>query len=184
MHSWRSGSRASMTRKRSPVRSGPGAPRSMVRLVDEAFLIRRISRVRFSDRALVTPVGQDGGVPSSSEYMRVYVLQRYHDRMAAARAHLGGCCVICGSAENLNFHHKDPAAKVGAISKMGSAASARFWEEVDKCELGCVDHHREQHAATGAHGTATRYRRGCRCPSCSEVASTYMKNYRAKHKPV
>lgn len=107
------------------------------------------------------------------EYMRVYMLERYHARMAAARSSLGGACVVCGATKDLNFHHKDPATKAGTIARMGSVAATRFWEEVGKCELRCVAHHHETHAATAEHGTTTRYRRGCRCDPCRAAVARY-----------
>jgi hypothetical protein len=70
-------------------------------------------------------------------YFRSYMEQRYHVRMAAAIAHLGGRCVDCGSTRQLEFDHRDPRQKEFEITRGGTIAEDRFWAEVEKCVLRC-----------------------------------------------
>ncbi len=91
-------------------------------------------------------------------------------RRAEAVAYLGGQCVICGSSDEVEFHHIDPETKISNISGFAGSKTA-FWEEVEKCELRCHEHHTDVtfEMTMPDHGTYARRRRGCRCVACDEA---------------
>lgn len=67
---------------------------------------------------------------------------RWVKRRLSAISRLGGECVHCGTNENLEFDHIDPKTKLASIARASSWSEKRFWEEVDKCQLLCVDCHK------------------------------------------
>jgi 5-methylcytosine-specific restriction endonuclease McrA len=71
------------------------------------------------------------------DYIAKYNLERYHKRMQEAYEMLGGACVICGSTEDLQIDHFDPAKKDFTLAKIWSASQERFLEELTKCQLLC-----------------------------------------------
>jgi hypothetical protein len=81
------------------------------------------------------------------EQRRAYMTAWDAARLAEARAYLGGCCVDCGTADDLNFDHVDPATKVRNVTKMVHASRERFWAEVRKCALRCVACHKAKSTA-------------------------------------
>lgn len=91
-------------------------------------------------------------------------------------AQLGGKCVVCGTADSLEFDHIDPKTKIREIGKLWQARKSLFESEVMKCQLLCSAHHIEKTLAEGssahptlpiAHGTVWAYQgRGCRCDRC------------------
>lgn len=121
-----------------------------------------------------------------NEYMRNYMLRRYHERRQQAIAYLGGTCVHCGTAENLELDHIDPKTKTLEIGKMWSVAETRFWAEVEKCQLLCRAAHTDKSiidkgnkSAKGTHGTLSSYRY-CKCAECKNAQAIYMRNRRNK----
>ena len=73
-----------------------------------------------------------------NEYLRVYMLKRYHDRHAWAVTHLGGKCVDCGSIEGLQFDHVDPQTKSFTLgNRLHTAPIAEVERELGKCVLRC-----------------------------------------------
>lgn len=92
-----------------------------------------------------------------------YEKQRREHRRRWAIALLGGCCVVCKSKDSLEFHHVRGQKKFNVAAGLGKSESTLL-VEVMKCELRCIDHHKEKHAAK--HGTASKYRAGCRCFLC------------------
>ncbi len=75
------------------------------------------------------------------------------ERMNSLRANFGGKCSICGYDKCLNalqFHHVDPASKIGAVSDMmrgirgNKTLDAR--NEAKKCILVCANCHVELHS--------------------------------------
>ena len=100
-----------------------------------------------------------------------YYRKRTAEKRPLAIAQLGGCCVRCGSTEQLQFDHRDPATKRKEIANMLVWASEDTLKvELDKCQLLCSDcHHKKTNWERGAppireHGTHTMYRHGpCRC---------------------
>jgi hypothetical protein len=109
-------------------------------------------------------------------YMKEYMLRRYNERRQEAIAFLGGKCVICGSEENLNFHHV--GIKTFSIAKLWNLSADKFWAEIKKCEIRCEEHHKEIHHVENEHGTPQKYWQGCRCHSCTIAYNNYCKEYR------
>lgn len=92
-------------------------------------------------------------------------LDDYKSRRAKFVRLLGGKCVLCGTTDFLEFHHKDPEQKSFNIAKYWSYEYERVLAEVMKCELRCGPCHRIAHEP--AHGTERRWKRGCRCLTCT-----------------
>lgn len=123
-------------------------------------------------------------MPYTREERRKYQAEYRQRRRREAIEYLGGACVVCGTTEDLEFNHMDPREKSFNLSKFWGTKAA-FWEEVEKCNLLCTPHHKEETArqyATGelvswerptlpyAHGTERMYaKKGCRCPDCREA---------------
>lgn len=58
---------------------------------------------------------------------------------------LGGCCVGCGTTENLEFDHIDPTKKTSTINALIRQDSKRkIAEELDNCQLLCVECHKDK----------------------------------------
>jgi 5-methylcytosine-specific restriction endonuclease McrA len=77
--------------------------------------------------------------------MNEYMKRRWKKRRSIAVEYLGSKCVTCGSSENLDFDHINPETKICSIAKASSFSEERFWQEVDKCQLLCKEHHIEKH---------------------------------------
>jgi hypothetical protein len=119
----------------------------------------------------------------SREYQRRYQLEKYRRWMAEARERLGGQCAVCGTTENLEFDHIDPAAKSFTLGTYRPNREA--WDaEVAKCQLLCFEHHKEKTATerrTVLHGTWGMYQnQGCRCQICRDFVNAYMKEYKRR----
>jgi 5-methylcytosine-specific restriction endonuclease McrA len=76
-----------------------------------------------------------------NEYMRTYMLNRYHERRAEAFRKLGGSCVLCGATSDLEVDHREWREKSFSIAKLWSVSRKRFEEELKKCQLLCKDCH-------------------------------------------
>jgi hypothetical protein len=120
------------------------------------------------------------------EYQRSYQLDRYNRWMSEAREYLGGVCVICGTTEDLQIDHIDPNTKSFTF---GSKRPARaVWDaELKKCQLLCLEHHKEKTArewyAARQHGTYGMYQKhGCRCDKCRSFMNNHMKEYKRSKK--
>lgn len=113
------------------------------------------------------------------EKRREYQRERHARWREMAVVHLGGRCAVCGTSENLEFHHKDPADKSFSIAHIWSHKWEKQVQELAKCELRCVTHHRQEHAAP--HGARRRYDLGCRCDICVTFYRTYRAAFRLKH---
>ncbi len=69
-----------------------------------------------------------------NEYMRVYMLARYHRRRGEWVERLGGVCVDCGTNEGLEFDHDDPALKTVNVAKiLAGGSEARVTAEMELC---------------------------------------------------
>lgn len=111
------------------------------------------------------------------EDRRAYNRRRREAWRERVLEYLGGECVVCGSTDQLNIHHKrgtDVAFKL-------SGAWCWKWErqvaELAKCELRCDTHHREDYAAE--HGTKSGYGSGCRCDACVNARRKYNREWMA-----
>lgn len=116
-----------------------------------------------------------------NNYMRVYLLTRYHTRRKKAKEFLGGKCKKCGTEKDLQFDHINRKEKNFTISKLWSISEKRFWEEVKKCQLLCVTCHRQKTLKDmgwsdghNTHGTLTSYRY-CKCQLCKKAKSEWNK---------
>ena len=122
-----------------------------------------------------------------ADYMRKYMLKRYHERRAAAIKFLGGSCK-CGATKRLEFDHVDRNSKKFEIAKLWGIAEAEFWKEIAKCQLLCKKCHEAktlidlgQRSAKNRHGTLSSYRY-CRCALCCEAKAEYMRNWHRKNR--
>jgi 5-methylcytosine-specific restriction endonuclease McrA len=71
--------------------------------------------------------------------------KRWEKRRRLAINYLGGECVVCGTDLNLEFDHINPETKICSIARASSFSEERFWNEVDKCQLLCHEHHIKKH---------------------------------------
>lgn len=123
---------------------------------------------------------------SSNDYMNEYMKKRWELRRKIAIGFLGGFCVDCGSTNDLEFDHVNPATKSFTIAQASSFSEERFWNEVEKCQLLCKKCHvlktiteSGKTVAKGTHGTISSYRY-CRCDSCRAAKREHNKKYRLK----
>lgn len=129
-----------------------------------------------------------------NEYARDYMRQRYHERLAEIKRHLGEACAQCGATDSLQVDHRDWRAKAMTVARMTMVGRSRFLVELAKCQLLCEPCHRvksaqdlrEMLAERGLrsfnqvpedayhHGTPRMalYRR-CRCVPCRAAARAY-----------
>jgi hypothetical protein len=121
------------------------------------------------------PVGsaffEGDAVPfADKEKQREYARRWLAARRAAWFA--GKCCAFCGSVNNLELDHIDPAKKVA--HRIWSWSAARREAELAKCRSLCDRCHKERSNAQVrkpmTHGTITAYTDyGCRCDLCRAV---------------
>lgn len=129
---------------------------------------------------------------NKKEYMKKYMKERYHRRKSAAIKKLGGRCVTCNSENNLEIDHVNPDEKSFVLAKALSGWSeSRVQEELEKCQLLCVDCHKKKtrkelsirfnQREYWEHGTLSGVRY-CRCELCLNAKKEYMKEYSKKYK--
>lgn len=111
----------------------------------------------------------------SGEKKRQYDRERLAAKRLEAIAYLGGRCVVCGLADELEFHHRDPLEKTSDVSILLGCQWSRLRVELDKCELRCAEHHKVEHAA--AHGNSAYRHKGCRCDICVSAKREYNREY-------
>lgn len=109
---------------------------------------------------------------NSNEYMKEYMIKRWHKRRASAIEQLGGICTGCGTNENLEFDHKDSSTKKFPLSKFSSCSEAKWQEELTKCHLLCKDCHLEKSIASGDLGDRERTMT-CDCGRIFETIRSY-----------
>lgn len=123
-----------------------------------------------------------------NEYMREYMLKRYHRRRQFAIDSLGGKCCICGSSEDLEIDHKDPNDKGIDLSKaFTSMSESKLIEELKVCQILCSSCHKNKTRKDLAakfnqrehweHGTLGGYRY-CRCDDCRIAKNKWQNEYR------
>ena len=74
--------------------------------------------------------------------------QKRKERLLKAIELLGGACHHCGGIYPpcvYDFHHTNPANKDFTIGENMLVSKARFFAEIEKCELLCANCHRLQH---------------------------------------
>lgn len=84
-----------------------------------------------------------------NEYMKNYMLARYHKRRNEAIQKFGGKCAKCDSVDNLEFDHINPDDKLFTIGQMWSLNNAVYVAELNKCQLLCTSCHLEKTKADG-----------------------------------
>ena len=128
---------------------------------------------------------------SDNEYMRKYMLDRYHRRMDQACIDLGGKCAQCGKTTDLEFDHIDRTKKLFTLGAEASGIAQAKWDaEVKKCQLLCADCHIAKSLGDWnpprmrcTHGSITMYAtHKCRCAECKQVGSRYNKESAMKRK--
>ena len=91
---------------------------------------------------------------------------------------LNGPCQKCGSSDNLEVDHIDPAQKVD--HKVWTWKRVRRDVELAKCQALCRDCHKKKSAEYSrrplSHGSAG-YGRGCRCEVCRKYQTDRMAKY-------
>src|SRR5580704_3746710 len=112
-------------------------------------------------------------------YMAKYMKAWYARRRAVAIEKLASKCIRCGSIENLQFDHVNPATKLMAVSKMWTASEVRFQAELAKCQLLCEDCHKEKTLSeiSVPHGGGVSGKKNCPCRPCKQIKAQYMKRY-------
>lgn len=124
---------------------------------------------------------------NSNDYMKKYMIKRYHDRMNWARNTLGNICRKCGSVDNLEIDHIDPIAKSFTVGgQLWNCAKAKFEAEIAKCQLLCQSCHNKKtlaetgkKSAIGTHGTLSSYRY-CKCYLCRKAKADWSKQNKSK----
>lgn len=114
---------------------------------------------------------------NSNEYMREYMLKRYHERRKQAVEILGGKCVVCGTTAQLEIDHIDRLTKTMDLGKLWSCAKKRYFEELKLCQLLCKAHHEIKSAkeASVEHGQGLTGKRNCRCEICKPLKNKYQR---------
>ena len=119
-----------------------------------------------------------------TEYHRLY----YYKRRAKMIAYLGVACAHCGSTDQLEFDHIDPALKSFNINENMTLNNPEVRAELDKCQLLCRPCHEAKTAAenTGIeHGTRTGWRRSrCGCEDCSSAKRRWYDERNAQRRAV
>lgn len=136
-----------------------------------------------------TPKSVKKGEPGYEEYkafMKAYMLTRYHTIRQQMVDYLGGKCAHCGSVEDLEIDHKDPALKTMQVERMCYVSKANRQDELDRCQLLCEQCHTQKTLVDlgrvpAVCGTLSGYRY-CRCAACRQANSTYHKDRRDKIK--
>ena len=119
-----------------------------------------------------------------AEYMRGYIKARRRQRRAQLIELLGGCCVRCGSTEDLEFDHVAPATKRFAIGSDMSRAWPELIEEALKCQLLCRPCHLEKGVEDRPEPAHSYYRYwyyGCRCEVCRAANARKSAAQRARY---
>ena len=120
------------------------------------------------------------GTDEYREHMRVYMLNRYHERRNEAIQILGGVCAVCGTDENLEIDHVDRALKTMNVNRMAYVSRERFLEELKNCQLLCKEDHIEKtrKEMSVPHGGGVAGKKNCMCDLCKTRRSAYMKKYK------
>jgi hypothetical protein len=113
--------------------------------------------------------------------------KRKYDRDRTSRRRqewlFGKKCIVCGTQEKLEIHHKNPKEKI--THNVWSWNKEKMLKELSKCEIRCRCHHKEAHGKGPAkHGTDSKYRTGCRCLDCKKAHAFSEKKRQWKKKGI
>lgn len=116
------------------------------------------------------------------EYQRRWLAARRAEWIAEH-----GPCMECGTDENLDVDHIDPATKLFEISTLWSLSknNPKRVAELAKCQVLCESCHQEKTNKENSydvlvHGTRHCYMKfKCRCTPCTQAASEYRQQNRA-----
>lgn len=97
---------------------------------------------------------------------------------------LGGQCVKCGSTEDLEFDHVDPATKSFTITAGWTRKLDLFMAELAKCQLLCQPHHLEKTKQEKGveHGGGVWGKNKCPCDLCRLKRNEYLRNWKRKRR--
>lgn len=117
-----------------------------------------------------------------AKYQREWIAQRRAEWFA------GKSCAWCGSAEELQLDHVDPATKVS--HRIWSWSDSRRNAELAKCQVLCRPCHEQKAismlespsmAQAFRHGTGASYlKRHCKCVACRAWNSERVRRWRAR----
>ncbi len=121
------------------------------------------------------------------KYMNSYMKLRWKKRRKLAVQKLGGSCAKCGDSKNLQFDHINPKTKKFTIACGSSYSEAKFWEEIGKCQLLCIECHKKKSSIESekrrTHGKAhTAFNCKCTCTLCLDFRVKYAAERRRKRK--
>lgn len=129
-------------------------------------------------------------MPSDKEYMRKYMLNRYHKRRNEWLRKLGGKCAMCSATDVLEFDHVIAASKEHNIGKILASGSNKLVAyEMAKCQLLCHDCHVEKSQNSNdvrvvPHGGGVSGKRNCSCDLCRSKKNEYANNRRKRLRAV
>ena len=87
----------------------------------------------------------------NKEVLREYRKKRKEKNRTLCLKRLGGKCKVCGTTSNLEFDHRDPNTKLFKIGSGLSYCLEKLFEEVDKYDLLCKQHHIEKTKLNGEY---------------------------------
>ena len=116
-----------------------------------------------------------------NEYMREYMLKRYHARRTEAIQTLGGSCASCGSTKGLEFDHVDPEDFGLSIGKMWSCSEAKFKQELTRLQLLCSNCHKEKSNQEYSEWSKKSGPRICECGKEFPSHAVYAGHRRQNH---
>lgn len=115
--------------------------------------------------------------------MAAYMQRRRDARRVELKEMLGGKCVGCGTTEDLEFHHKEPATKLFSIGQCIDTNWDKLVTEAKKCELLCGSCHDVEtiKQLSVPHGGGASGKKNCPCIPCKSKKAEYMKQYKRPH---
>lgn len=109
-------------------------------------------------------------------YVRQWIAKRRSEFMADKR------CLLCGSRDNLEVHHRDKSVKVD--HKVWSWSREKRDTELKKCDVLCHSCHAMTHKPERVrpvvHGTRSGYKKGCRCDACRDHQINRVANWKSR----
>lgn len=124
-----------------------------------------------------------------TDYMRVYMAKRYHNKMNAMREALGNKCNSCGTIDGpFHIDHINASKKTMRASDIHSTSDARVQEEMKNFQLLCSGCHKNKtheewdySTPKPRHGTYWYYRKyKCRCNECETAYKEKIKEWKER----